>query len=94
MHFGEKLRTWREQAGFVGIPVFVNAFNLWREARGLPAVGTATAYQWESYGAPDPKLARSAMEFLGIADPAEVLAALDSIQVSPRHRRALHEPEP
>lgn len=86
MHFGEVMRDMRIKVGYVSVAALANAFNIWREKAGKSGVAWSTLQQWERFGNPSPEGARDMLAFLGVTEPEEVLAALDTIQRNPRKR--------
>lgn len=80
MHFGERLRELRIKAGYVGGRVFANAYNVWREQQGLAPVGVPTVQGWERWGNAPVAQIVPLLDFLGVTDPAERLALIESRQ--------------
>lgn len=86
MHFGERLRELRTKAGYVGGRVFANAYNVWRAKQGLPPVGVPTVMGWERHGNATVEQMGPLLDFLGVTEPAERLAIMESRQARIRPR--------
>jgi hypothetical protein len=84
MHFGERLKMWREAAGYTTVPAAVEAYTQRPDVR---PVAVPTWYGWETLGNPTMERAFSLMDFFAVADPADRLSALESRRV--RVRRAV-----
>jgi hypothetical protein len=83
MHFGERMRELRAEAGYVSVPVFANAYNLWREERGLAPVPRYTLNGWERWGNCPVEHIGPLLDFLGVVEPADRLAVIESRQARP-----------
>lgn len=84
MHFGERLRERRLSAGYSWGRKFAIAYNEWRTERGMPPVGIPTVLGWERWGNPTVEQMGPLLDFLGVVDPAERLAMMESRRVRVR----------